>query len=144
VNNLLVPVKNVDAAIHNIHAPLCVMTHGKDTLKHLHDAGVSTGGRGGTITVGSVRRGHIQRRRGVATTWRLGNSRVKRLMCHILIELLMSHHLDHAHNIRSESTRSLRVYSNVPYLIDDVVKGIKVLILHNSIKKVPLIGRYGI
>jgi hypothetical protein len=65
-------------------------------------------------------------------------------MYHILIELLMSHHLDHAHNIRSKSTRSLRVDSNVPYLINDVVKGIKVLILHDSIKKVPLIGQYSI
>jgi hypothetical protein len=80
----------------------------------------------------------------VATDWRLGNSRAKRLTCHILIEPLMSHQLNHAHNIRSESTRSLRVHSNVPYLIDDVVKGIKVLILHGSIKKIPLIGRYGI
>jgi hypothetical protein len=91
------------------------------------------------VRVGATSKGEEWRWKGG-----LGTVGRKRLMCHILIEPLMCHHLDHAHNLRSESTRSLRVDSNVPYLINDVVEGIKVLILHDSIKKVPLIGRYGI
>jgi hypothetical protein len=80
----------------------------------------------------------------VTVSWTLQNYRAKGLRCRILIEPLMCHHLDHAYNIRSESTRSLRDDNNVLYLINDVVKDNKVLILHDSIKKVPLIGQYGI
>jgi hypothetical protein len=76
--------------------------------------------------------------------WTLRNYRMKWLMCCILVEPLMCHHLNHAHNVRSKSIRSLRVDSNVPNLIYDVVKGTKLLILHYCIKQVPLIGRYGI
>jgi hypothetical protein len=65
--------------------------------------------------------------------WILWNSGAKWLMSNILIKSLMSHHLNHALNVGCKSTRSLRVYSNVPYLIHDVVKHIKLLMLHECI-----------
>jgi hypothetical protein len=104
VNILLVPVKNVNETIHDIHAPLCAMTHSKDTLEHLQEAKVGTRGGGGTTALGIVRRSYIRRRRDVLANWSLRNSRVKRLMCHILIEPLMSHHLNHAHDVWSKPT----------------------------------------
>jgi hypothetical protein len=143
VNNFLVLVKNVYVAIHNIHALVGTTTHSKDTLERLQEAGVRIGG-GGTTTVGSVRRSYIQRRRGVAAGWSLGNSRAKRLMCDILIEPFTSHRLDHVHDIWSKSTRSERVDGYVLNLIHYIVKDIKVLILHEGVKKVPLIGWYGV
>jgi hypothetical protein len=79
------------------------MTHSKDTPEYLQEAGVSAGGGGGTTTMDSTSRSYIQRRRDVVASWSLGNNRVKRLMCHILIEPFMSHCLDHAHDIRSKS-----------------------------------------
>jgi hypothetical protein len=86
VNNLLVPAKNVYAAIHNIHVLVDAMAHGKDTPEHLQEVKVKTGGRGGgTTAVDSTRRSYIQRRGGVAADWSLGKSRAKRLMCRILI-----------------------------------------------------------
>jgi hypothetical protein len=72
------------------------------------------------------------------------NCRAKWLMCNFYIELLMCHHLNHSLNILSKSTRSLRVDGNVPYLIHDVVKHIKLLILHGRFKQVPLISRNGV
>jgi hypothetical protein len=143
VNNLLVPVKNVYAAIHNIYALVGAMTHGKDTPKHLQEVGVRTrggGGGGGTTAVGSVRRSYIQRRKGVVLDWSLGNSRAKRLMCHILIESFMSHCLDHAHDIGSKSTRLEKVDGYASNFIQYIVKDIKMIILHEGIKKVSLIG----
>jgi hypothetical protein len=52
-----------------------------------------------------VRRGYIQRRIGVVADGKLGKSRAKRLMCHILVEPLISHRLDHTHDVGSKSTR---------------------------------------
>jgi hypothetical protein len=144
VNDILVAVNNVEVALHHIHALICAMAHSKDTLKHFQETGVGAGEGGGTTATGSASMSHIWKRRNVMTSWTFQNCRAKRLMCRILIEPLICHHLDHAHNIRRESTRSLRVDSNIPYLIDDVVKSIKVLILHYSMKQVPLIGLYGI
>jgi hypothetical protein len=145
VNNLLVLAKNVYAEIHNIHVLVGAMAHDKDTPEHLQEVEVRTGGRGGgTTAVGSTRRSYIQRRGGVAADWSLGKSRAKRLMCRILIEPFMSHHLDHAYDIGRKSTRSKRVDSHVPNLVHYVVKEIKVPILHDGVKKVPLIGRYGV
>jgi hypothetical protein len=71
--------------------------------------------------------------------WILGNCEAKRLMCDILVELLMGHHLNHILNVGSKSTRSLRVGGYVPNLIHDVLKHIKLLMLHERIKKVPFI-----
>jgi hypothetical protein len=65
VNNLLVVVNNVDVALHHVHTLICVAEHSKDTLKHLQEVGVGAGG-GGTTSVGSESRSHIQGRRGVA------------------------------------------------------------------------------
>jgi hypothetical protein len=90
-----------------------------------------------------VRRDYIQRR-GVVADGKLGKSRVKRLMCNILVEPLMSHYLNHAHDEGSKSTRLKRFDGDVPNLIHYIVKDIKILILHDDIKKIPLICRYGI
>jgi hypothetical protein len=139
VNNLLVLVKNVYAVIHNIHALVGATARSKGTLEHLQEAGVRTGG-GGTTTVDSMRRSYIWKRRGVATGWSLGNSRAKRLMCHILIESFMSHCLDHAHDIGSKSTRLEKVDGYASNFIQYIVKDIKMIILHEGIKKVSLIG----
>jgi hypothetical protein len=65
-------------------------------------------------------------------------------MCHILIEPFMSLGIDHAHDIRSKSTRSERVDGYVLNFIHNVVKDIKAFILHECVKKVPLIGWYGV
>jgi hypothetical protein len=94
--------------------------------------------------VGSVSRSHSWRRRsGAMSPWILGNCWTKRLMFNIIVELLMCHHLDHVLNIRSKSARSLRVGGNAPYLIHYVIKHIKLLMLHEIIKQVPLIGWNG-
>jgi hypothetical protein len=134
MNDLLVAMNNLHLLLHHIHVLIYSMTHGKDTSEHLQNPNVGTGG-GGTTTVGSVRRSHSWRRRSCAMNpWILGSSGVKRLMCDILVELLMCHHLNHALNIGSKSTRSLRVGGNVSYLIHYVLKHIKPLMLHESIK----------
>jgi hypothetical protein len=76
--------------------------------------------------------------------WILWNSRAKWLMCYILIEPLMGHRLDHAHDIRGKSTQSKMVDGYIPYLIHNVIKHIKPLKFHESIKQVPLIGWNGV
>jgi hypothetical protein len=144
VNNLLVVRWNVHAVLHHIHALICVMAHSKDTSEHLQEAEVGAGGGGGTTTAGSVRRSYIQRRRGVAVDWSLRNIRVKSVMCHILVEPFVSHRLDHAHDIGSKSTRSERVDGYVLNFIHNVVKDIKVLILHEGVKEVPIKGWCGV
>jgi hypothetical protein len=103
MNGVLVPPKNLCVAIKNIHALVGTTAHGKDISEHLQEAGVSTRG-GGTTAVGRATRGCIRRRRGVAMDGNLGKSRMNGLMCNILVEPLMSHHLDHAHDERSKST----------------------------------------
>jgi hypothetical protein len=134
VNDLLIAVNNVEAGLHHIHALICVMTHGKDLLEHLQEPEVGAGGGGGTTAMGSTSRSRIWRRRSAIASWILRNCRAKRLMCYILIEPLMGHRLDQAHDIWSKSTRSLRVDGNVSYLINNVVKHIELLKLHESIK----------
>jgi hypothetical protein len=135
VNYLLIGVNNVEAGLHHIHVLIYATTHGKDPLEHLqeHRVGAGGGGGGGTTAVGIARWSHIWRRSAM-TSWILQNCRAKQLMCYILIEPLMGHHLDHAHDIQSKSTRSLRVDGNVPYLINNVVKHIEPLKLHDCIK----------
>jgi hypothetical protein len=134
VNDILITVNNVEAGLHHIHALIYVMAHGKDTPETLQEPGVGAGGGGDTTAAGNVSRSHIWRRRSAMTSWILRNCRAKWLMCYILIELLIGHRLDHAHDIWSKSIRSLRVDRNVSYLINDVVKHIELLILHESIK----------
>jgi hypothetical protein len=65
--------------------------------------------------------------------WILGDCGVKQLMCNILVKFLMCHHLNHALNVGSKSTRLLRVYDNVLYIVHHVVKHIKLLMLHENI-----------
>jgi hypothetical protein len=120
VNNFLVPAKNVYAAIQNINALVSAMAHGTNTSEHLQEVGVSARGGGGTTAAGSVRRGYI------------------------LIEPYMSHRFDHAHDIGSKSTRPERVDGYDPNLIHYIVKDIRVLFLHDGVKKILLIGRYGV
>jgi hypothetical protein len=111
------------------------MAHGKDTLEYLQEARVGARGEGGTTTVGRARRRHSWRRRSSAVSPQiLGHCGVKRVMCVILVELLMRHHLNHTLNVGSKSTRSQRVGGSVPYLIHDVFKHIKPLMLHECIK----------
>jgi hypothetical protein len=134
MNDHLIAMNNVKVGLHHIHVLICVMTHGKDPPEHLQEPGVGARGEGCTTAAGSASRSHIWRRRSATTTWTLQNCRAKRLMCYILIEPLMGHCLNHAHDIQSKSTRSLRVDDNVPYLINNVVKHIEALKLHECIK----------
>jgi hypothetical protein len=141
VDNLLVASNDLNALLHMRcsicdapYALICAAAHGEDTMKHLQETGVLRGGRG-TTAAGSVRRRHNWRRRSsVVSPWILGNNGAKWLMCDILVKSLMCHHLSHALNVGSKSTRSLRVGGNVSYLIHDVLKYIKLLMLHERIK----------
>jgi hypothetical protein len=134
VNDLLVAVDNQHALLYHIQTLIYEAAHVEDTLEHLQESGDGARGGVGTTTVGSVSRSHSwRRRRSAMSPWILGNCGAKRLMCNVLVKFLMSHHLNHALNVGSKSTRSLRVYGNVPYLIHDVVKHIKPFMLHESI-----------
>jgi hypothetical protein len=101
VNDVLVAAKNVEVLLHHIHTLICAMAHSKDTPEHVQETGVGAGGGGGggTTTAGSVSRSHNWRRRSAMASWILWNSRAKWLMCYILVEPLMGHRLDHAHEI---------------------------------------------
>jgi hypothetical protein len=74
----------------------------------------------------------------------LVNYGAKRLMRSILVKFLMSHNLNHALNVGSKSTRSQRVDGYVSYLVHDVIKHIKPLMLHERVKQVLLIGQNGV
>jgi hypothetical protein len=63
MNDVLVPLKNVGAMLMNIHTLVGAMTHGENTLKHLQDTAVSTGGGRGTTTAGRARRVHLEEER---------------------------------------------------------------------------------
>jgi hypothetical protein len=142
VNNLLVTPHNLKVSIHHIQMMISAPTSGKDTLEHLQDAGVSSRSRGGTTTEGSVRRS--SRRTSMRSTWVLDHCRAKRVMTHILVELLMCHRLNHKLNVWSKATGSERVGGYVPYLVHNVLEDIKVRRLHESIHQVPLISRNGL
>jgi hypothetical protein len=64
--------------------------------------------------------------------WILGHCREKRVMMHILIELLLRHRFNHELNVWSKSTRSERVGGYVPYLIHNVLKDVEAHRLHES------------
>jgi hypothetical protein len=51
VNNLLVAPHNLKVLIHHIQMLISAPACGKDTPKHLQDAGVGSWSRGGTTTV---------------------------------------------------------------------------------------------
>jgi hypothetical protein len=145
VNNLLVVLHNLKALIHHIQtlfsAPACL----KDTPKHLQDAGVGSRSGGGTTTAGSARRSSSRsnRRTSMRSPWILGHCRAKRVMTHILVEILLHHRLNHKLNIWSKVTGSERVGGYVIYLIHNVHKDIKAHWFHESIQQVPLISRNG-
>jgi hypothetical protein len=89
VNNLLIAPHNLKALIHHIQTLISASACGKDTSEHLQDVGVGSRSRGGTTTVGSVRRS--SRRTSTRSPWILGHCRAKRVMAHILVKLLLRH-----------------------------------------------------
>jgi hypothetical protein len=99
--------------------------------------------RRGTTIAGSVSRSHDWgRRAGTMSPRILGHGGTKRRMLDIVVELLMCHHLNHILNVWTKSTRSSRVGGDVPNLINNILKNIKVHELHESIQQVSLIGWY--
>jgi hypothetical protein len=76
--------------------------------------------------------------------WILGHCSVKRVMTHILVELLMRQRLNHKLNVWSKGTGSERVDGYVSYLIRNVLEDIKAHWLHESIQEVPLIRKNGL
>jgi hypothetical protein len=136
VNNLLVAPHNLKALIHHIQTLISAPTCGKDTLKHLQDVGVGSRSGGGTTTAGSVRRSNIRSsiRTSTRSTWILGHYKAKRVMMHILVELLMCHRLNHKLNVWSKDTGSERIGGYDPYLIHNILEDVKVHRLHESIQ----------
>jgi hypothetical protein len=142
VNNLLVTPHNLKALIHHIQTLINAPAYGKDTPEHLQDVRVGSRRRGGTTTADSVSRS--SRRTSTRSPWILGHYRTKRVMTHILVELLMCHRLNHELNVWSKTTGSKRVGGYVLYLIHNVLKDVEAHRLHESIQQVPLIDRNGL
>jgi hypothetical protein len=132
VNDLLVTPHNLKALIHHIQTLISVPACGKDTLEHLQDTRVGSRSGGGTTTVGSARRTSS---RGTSTRSPsiFVQCRAKRVMTHILVELLLCHKLNHELNVWSKATGSERVGGYVPYLIHNVLEDVKAHRLHKSI-----------
>jgi hypothetical protein len=106
VNNLLVALHNLKALIHHIQKLISASACGKDILEHVQDAGVGSRSGGDTTTVGSVRRSsnRSNRRTSTRSPWILGHRRAKRVMTHILVELLLRHRLNHKLSVWSKAT----------------------------------------
>jgi hypothetical protein len=66
----------------------------------------------------------------------------KWLMCYILVEFLLGHHISHVLNIESKSTGSQRDGGDVSNLFHNVLKNIKAHRLHESIQQLSLIRQY--
>jgi hypothetical protein len=134
------------ALIHHIQTLISASACGKDTTEHLQDARVGSRSRGGSTTVGSARRSSSRssKRTSTRSPWFLGHCRAKRVMMHILVELLLRHRLNHKLNVWSKATGSDRVGDYIPYLIHNVLEDIKVHRLHESIQQVPLISKNGL
>jgi hypothetical protein len=132
MDNLLVALHNLKALLNHIHVLIYALTHGKDTSEHLQDARVGTRGGGSTTIAGSTgRSGSWSGGASTMSPWILGHYGAKRVMAHILVELLTSHHLNHVLNLWCKFTRSEWVSGNVPNLIHDVLKQ---LMLHECIQ----------
>jgi hypothetical protein len=101
VNNLLVASHNLKALIHHIQMLIRASACGKDALKHLQDTGVGSRSGGGTTTTDSARMSSSMssRRTSTRSSWILGHCRAKRIMTHILVELLLCHRLNYKLNI---------------------------------------------
>jgi hypothetical protein len=105
VKNLLVVPYNLKALIHHIQTLISAPACGKDTPKHLQDVGVRSRSGGGTTTVGSARSSsRSSRRTSTRSPWILGHCRAKRVIMHILVELLLCHRLNHELNVWSKAT----------------------------------------
>jgi hypothetical protein len=122
VNNLLVVPHNLKTLIHHIQILISAPVYGKDILEHLQDARVGSRSRGGTTTTGSAR---SSRRTSTRSPWILGHCGAKRVMPHILIELLLRHRLNHKLNVWSKAIGSERVGGYVPYLVHNILEDIK-------------------
>jgi hypothetical protein len=142
VNNLLLAPHNLKALIHYIQTLISASTCDKNTPEHLQDARVGSRKGGGTTTAGSARRS--SRRTSTSSPWILGHYRTKRVMMHILVELLLYHRLNHKLNVWSKAIGSERVGGYIPYLVHNVPEYIKAHRLHKSIQQVPLISRIGL
>jgi hypothetical protein len=141
VNNLLVALYNLKVLIHHIQMLISAPACDKDTLEHLQDVGVRSRCGGGTTTVGCAR---SSRRTSMRSPRILGHCRAKRVMTHILVELLLHHRLKHKLNVWSKATGSERVGGYVLYLIHNVLEDVEAHRLHESIQQVPLINRNGL
>jgi hypothetical protein len=119
MNNLLVAPHNLKVLIHHIQTLINALACDKDTPEHIQDARVGCRSGGGTTTVGSARGSNSRssRRTNMRSPWILRHCREKRVMTHILVELLLRHRLNHELNVWSKGTRSKRVGSYVTYLI---------------------------
>jgi hypothetical protein len=142
VNNLLVTLHNLKALIHHILTLISALACGKDTPEYLQDAKVGSRSGGGTTNAGSARRS--SRRTSTRSPWIHGHCRAKRVMTHILVELLLCHRLNHKLNVWSKATGSERVGGYVPYLIHNILEDVEAHQLHESIQQVPLISRNGL
>jgi hypothetical protein len=129
VNDLLVEPHNLKVLLHHIHALIHAPAYGKDTLEHIQDVGVDTrSGGGGTTTASSVgRSGSKSGGASMMSPQILSHCGAKWLMCYILVEFLLSHHLNHELNVWSKATRSELVGGDVPDLIHNVLKDVKAL-----------------
>jgi hypothetical protein len=67
------------------------------------------------------------------SSWILGHCRMKRVMTHILVELLLCHRLNHELNVWSKATGSERVGGYILYLIHNVLKDVEAHRLLESI-----------
>jgi hypothetical protein len=114
MNDLLVAPHNLQALLHDIQSLIRALTHHKDASEHLQKAVVGVGGRRGTTAMGSARRSRSSRRTSMRSPWILRHYRVKRVMTHILVELLLGHHLNHVLDIWSKATRSQQVDGGGP------------------------------
>jgi hypothetical protein len=128
VNNLLVALHNLKALIHHIQILISASACGKDIPEHLQDAGVGSKSGGGTTIAGSVRRSSSRssRRTSMRSPWIHGHCRAKRVMTHILVELLLCHRLNHERNVWSKGIGSERVGGYAVYLIHNILEDIKV------------------
>jgi hypothetical protein len=144
--DLLVALHNLKALIHHIQTLISASTCGKDTMEHLQDAGVGSRSRGGTTTVGSARRGSSRSSRKISMRgpWIPRHCWARRVMAHILVELLLRHRVNHELNVWSKAIGSEWVGGYVPYLIHNVLKDIKAHRFHESIQQVSLISRNGL
>jgi hypothetical protein len=70
------------------------------------------------------------RRTSMRSPWIHGHCRAKRVMTHILVELLLCHRLNHERNVWSKGIGSERVGGYVVYLIHNILEDIKVHRLH--------------